>query len=250
MIAADLKALLGATIKTERSGLGISQEELAERAGLHRTYVSDVERGVRNPSIESIEKLAQALKVSVSALFQAVSNGHGSRDVVEILLVEDDRHDVELTMRAFQRARITNPVYVVHDGIEALDFLFATGSYGHRWEDRQPKIILLDLNLPRLNGLDVLRQIKADQRTRKIPVIILTVSNRDRDIAECRRLGAKTYIVKPVGFRNFSEVTSNLSLAWTLVKPIRTEMPKSGRSGELKPRARRMPMNPRTTSRD
>ncbi len=250
MIAADLKTLLGATIKTERSGLGFSQEELAERAGLHRTYVSDVERGVRNPSIESIEKLAQALRVSVSALFRKVSIGHGSRDVVDILLVEDDPHDVELTTRAFQKARITNPVYVVRDGIEALDFLFATGSYAHRWEDRQPKIILLDLNLPRLNGFEVLRRIKADQRTRKIPVIILTVSNRDRDIAECRRLGARTYIIKPVGFQNFSEVTSSLSLAWTLVKPIRAEVVKSGRSGDLKTRSRGMQMKPRTTSRD
>jgi transcriptional regulator with XRE-family HTH domain len=91
MVAADLKALLGVAIKTERSVLGISQEKLAERAGLHRTYVSDVERGARNPSIASIEKLAQALKLSVSALFERASNGRGSRDVVEILQVEDDR---------------------------------------------------------------------------------------------------------------------------------------------------------------
>ena len=218
MVADDLKALLGVAIKTERSVLGISQEELAERAGLHRTYVSDVERGARNPSIASVEKLAEALKLSVSALFERAGSGRGSRDAVEILLVEDDPHDVDLTTRAFEKAGITNPLHVVSDGVEALDFLFATGSYAHRWEDRYPRVILLDLNLPKIDGLEVLRRIKADQRTQKIPVIILTVSNRDRDITECRRLGAETYIVKPVEFHNFSEVTSNLSLAWTLVK--------------------------------
>jgi len=218
MVIADLKALLGVAIKTERSVQGLSQEELAERAGLHRTYVSDVERGARNPSIVSIEKVAQALKLSVSALFERACSGRRSRDAVEILLVEDDPHDVELTTRAFEEAGITNRIYVVGDGVEALDFLFATGSYAHRWEDLQPKVILLDLNVPGISGIEVLRRIKADQRTRAIPVVVLTASNRDPDIDECRRLGAETYIVKPVEFHNFSEVTSDLSLAWTLVK--------------------------------
>jgi CheY-like chemotaxis protein len=230
MAIADLKALLGVAIKTERSVLGISQEELAERAGLHRTYVSDVERGARNPSIASIEKLAQALKLSVSGLFGRAINGRGFRDVVEILLVEDDPQDVKLTMRAFEKAQITNPVHVVRDGVEALDFLFATGSYANRGIDDQPQVILLDLNLPKIDGLEVLRRIKADKRTRRIPVIILTVSNRDRDISECRRLGADTYIVKPVHFQNFSEVTPRLSLAWVLIKPngTRSAQPTKG----------------------
>jgi two-component system, response regulator len=218
MVTSDLKALLGIAIKTERSVLGISQEELAERAGLHRTYVSDVERGARNPSIASIEKLAQALKLSVTALFERASDEHGSNGVVEILLVEDNPRDVSLTMRAFKKAQIANPVHVVGDGSEALDFLFARGHYGYRQKDDHPKVILLDLNLPKVPGLEVLRRIKADARTRHIPVIILTVSSRDRDISECRRLGAETYIVKPVGFQNFSEVTRHVSLAWTLVK--------------------------------
>jgi CheY-like chemotaxis protein/DNA-binding Xre family transcriptional regulator len=219
MVATHLKALLGAAIKTERSTLGISQEELAERAGLHRTYVSDLERGARNPSVESVEKLAKALDLSVSTLFERASNDGGARDVVEILLVEDDPQDVKLTMRAFEKAHIANPVHVVSDGVEALDFLFATGSYAHRWEDRHPKVILLDLNLPKISGLEVLRRIKADQRTRHIPVIILTISNRDRDINESRRLGAEAYIVKPVEFQNLSKITPRLSLAWMLVKP-------------------------------
>jgi CheY-like chemotaxis protein len=223
MATIDLKALLGMAIKTERCVLGFSQEELAERAGLHRTYVSDVERGARNPSIASIEKLAQALKLSVSALFQRAGNGARSNQFVEILLVEDNPHDVELTTRAFKKARITNPLHVVRDGVEALDFLFGTGAYQHRAYAALPQIILLDLNLPKKSGLEVLRRIKADKLTRDIDVIVLTVSTRDRDMAECRRLGVETYIVKPVGFQKFSEVTPNLNLAWTLVKPARVE---------------------------
>lgn len=219
-MAVQLKILLGNAIKSTRSALGISQEELAARAGLHRTYISDVERGVRNPSIAIVEKLAQALKLSISALFERASkNGRLSSGVLEILLVEDNSHDIELTTRAFGKARITNPLHVVGDGVEALDFLFATGSYQHRAYASLPEVILLDLNLPKKSGLEVLRRIKADQLTKNIAVIVLTVSTRDRDMAECRRLGVETYIVKPVGFQKFSEVTSNLDLAWMLVKP-------------------------------
>jgi CheY-like chemotaxis protein len=219
MATADLKALLGAAIKAERSALGISQEELAYRADLHRTYISDVERGARNPSIESIEKLARALQISVSMLFEQARSGSQAKELVEILLVEDNPRDVQLTLRGFEKAKITNPVHVVRDGDDALDFLFATGPYTNRRDARSPQIILLDLNLPKKSGIEVLRQIKANETTRDIPVIVLTTSNRDRDAAECRRLGAVAYIVKPVGFQNFSEVTARLSLAWTLVKP-------------------------------
>ncbi|MEY2532052.1 MAG: hypothetical protein QOI96_2137 [Verrucomicrobiota bacterium] len=215
----DLRTLLGTAIKSGRSKLGISQEELAYRAGLHRTYISDLERGARNPSIESVEKLAQALQVSVSMLFEPATEANGMKQLVEILLVEDDPRDVKLTMRAFEKAQITNPVHVVSDGVEALDFVFAIGPYADRSGARQPQVILLDLNLPKKSGLEVLREIKSDKRTQHIPVIILTVSNRDQDINECRRLGAETYIVKPVDFQNFSEVTPRLNLAWMLVKP-------------------------------
>jgi CheY-like chemotaxis protein len=219
MVASDLKALLGIAIKTERTVRGISQEELAERADLHRTYVSDVERGARNQSIGSIEKLARALQVSVSTLFEKATAATGAKQLVEILLVEDNPRDVKLTRRAFETALITNPMHVVSDGAEALDFLFATGSYADRGEDGYPKVVLLDLNLPKISGLEVLRRIKADPRTQHIPVIILTASNRDGDINECRRLGAETYIVKPVVFQKFTEVTPRLNLAWVLVKP-------------------------------
>jgi CheY-like chemotaxis protein/DNA-binding Xre family transcriptional regulator len=218
MTIGDLKRLFGTAIKGKRSELGISQEELADRAGLHRTYVSDVERGARNLSLESIEKLAQALELSISVLFQRARDG-APGNAVEVLLVEDEPLDVELTLRAFKKARFTNPIHVVHDGEEANHFIFATGPYAHRRELPPPALILLDLNLPKISGLDLLRQLKSDKRTEKIPVIVLTISQHDRDITECRQLGVENYLVKPVDFRDFSEVTPHLQLEWALVKP-------------------------------
>jgi CheY-like chemotaxis protein len=215
MATIDLKTLLGMAIKTQRASLGISQEELAHRAGLHRTYVSDLERGARNPSIESIEKLAGALQVSVSNLFEGAGNGSSSRQMEEILLVQDNPRDVDLTIRAFKKANITNPLKVARDGEEALDLVFADANRGNL---RRTLLILLDLNLPKISGLEFLRRIKADEQTQDIPVIILTASTRDRDIVECRKLGVENYIVKPVDFQNFSEVTARFGLAWTLGK--------------------------------
>jgi CheY-like chemotaxis protein/DNA-binding transcriptional regulator YiaG len=219
MATIDLKNLLGMAIKTQRTSLSISQEELAHRADLHRTYVSDLERGVRNPSMDSVEKLAHALELSVSDLFAKASGGNGSQQTVEILFVGNNPDDVELAKRAFAKANVTNPFHVVRDGAEALDFLLAKGPYTHRRDGRSPQLILLDLDLPRKSGLEVLREIKTDERTQKIPVIVLTGSNRDRDITECRRLGVVSHILKPVGFQNFSEVTARLSLGWMLIKP-------------------------------
>ena len=213
-----MKTALGAAIKRERSVLGISQEELARRAGLHRTYVSDLERGARNPSVESVEKLADALQIPVSKLFATAGKGTTTDGLVEILLVEDDPHDVELTRRAFKKAGITNPLYVARDGAEALDFIFAAGTYTHRAGVQAPELILLDLKLPKKSGLEVLAKIKADNRTRDIPVIVLTASTSDHDVAECRQFGVQDYIVKPVGFQNFSEIVPRLNFGWALVK--------------------------------
>jgi CheY-like chemotaxis protein len=179
-----------------------------------------VERGARNPSLESVQKLADALELSLPILFERATNGQGQ--LVEILLVEDNARDIELTLRAFKKARLTNPVRIANDGQEALDFLFAPAQA----TASHPRIILLDLNLPKIGGLEVLRRIKDDQRTQKIPVVVLTVSEHDGDMAECRRLGVETYIVKPVGFQNFSAITATLSLDWMLVAHDRGQAPK------------------------
>jgi two-component system response regulator len=224
----DVKRLFGESVKGRRNQLGISQEKLAERANLHRTYISDVERGSRNVSLENIERLAHALDVSVSVLFlhlngtAGAADGHGhSRNLVDVLLVEDNADDVELTLRAFKQARFTNRVHVVGDGAEALDYIFCRGQHARRNSEKNPQIILLDLNLPKLSGLEVLRCLKAEKRTRMIPVVILTVSQNSLDIAECRRLGAETYIVKPVDFQNLSQATPQLNLNWALLKPAK-----------------------------
>ena len=224
----DVKWSFATVLRACRGRLGISQEELAGRAGLHRTYVSDIERGARNLSLESIDKLAKALGIPVSTLFSRLSDPPQSRsgtlspvgtdDLVDILLVEGDRDDVKLTLRAFNNANFTNRIYVVADGAEALDFLFRSGGYAHRWVGDRPKVILLDLKLPDIGGLEVLRRIKAEPQTRMIPVVVPTESPRHRDIAECRRLGVEAYITKPVDFLRFTMVTPQLRLQWALLK--------------------------------
>lgn len=223
----DVKIIFGSSVRNRRSRLGISQEELAERAGLHRTYISDVERGARNVSLESIEKLARALQISVSALLSRVNGGPSDQataalrfteELMDILFVEDEANDVELTLAALTSANITNPIHVVRDGAAALDYLFCTGKYADRQRSDRPQMILLDLNLPKISGLEVLERIKADPRTRSIPVVVLTSSKNDRDIATSKQLGAEAYIVKPVDFQNLSEVTPQLCLQWALLK--------------------------------
>jgi CheY-like chemotaxis protein len=222
----DLKKEFGAAVRFHRDLLGVSQEELAGRAGLHRTYISDVERGARNVSLESIMRLAIALEISLSTLFSRLGEQSPDRalgllsqdELVEILIVEDSIEDVELTKKALKDVCITNHIHVVRDGAAALDFLFCKGEYAHRKRTIRPQLILLDLGLPKIDGLEVLRQIKGDSRTRTIPVIVVTVSDRDRDLAASQRLGAEGYIVKPVDFQNLSGVTPQLSLQWALLK--------------------------------
>jgi CheY-like chemotaxis protein/DNA-binding XRE family transcriptional regulator len=227
VVKADVKKQFGAAVRLHRDQLGISQEELAGRASLHRTYISDVERGARNVSLESIYRLAAALEVPLSVLFarfETFSPDHSSRpslsgdELVDILIVEDSNQDAELTIKALKDVRITNRIHVVRDGQTALNFLFCKGEYATRKRKDQPQIILLDLSLPNIDGFEVLRQIKSDPRTRTIPVIVLTVADRGRDITASQRLGAEAYIVKPVDFNNLSGVTPQLSLQWALLK--------------------------------
>jgi len=138
-------------------------------------------------------------------------------NAVEILLVEDNPRDVELTMRAFNKHNLANKVQVVRDGAEALDYLFATGAYKHRNAEDHPKVVLLDLKLPKVDGLEVLRQVKSDERTKTIPVVVLTSSREEKDVLESYKLGVNSYITKPVDFDKFLDAVGELGMYWLLL---------------------------------
>jgi CheY-like chemotaxis protein len=136
---------------------------------------------------------------------------------VEILLVEDNPTDAELAMRALKKSNLANKLVWVKDGAEALDFIFAGGAYSGRQMTEGPKVILLDLRLPKVDGMEVLRRVKGDERTRTIPVVVLTSSKEDRDVAESYQLGVNSYISKPVEFDEFARTVSELGMYWLLV---------------------------------
>lgn len=135
----------------------------------------------------------------------------------DILLVEDNPEDVELTLRALKKHNVTNRVHVVTDGAEALEYLFSTDRYENRSASETPKVILLDLKLPLVSGIEVLRRCKLDERTRRIPVVVLTSSREEPDIQTCYDLGVNSYIVKPVDFLQFSEAVRQTGLYWLLL---------------------------------
>ena len=135
----------------------------------------------------------------------------------EILLVEDDPADAELTVLSLRKERLANRIEVARDGAEALDFLFCRGAFASRSFDHPPHLILLDLKLPRVSGHEVLRAIKADERTRSIPVVVLTSSNQDRDLVECYQSGVNSYIQKPVDLQKFQETVRHFGLYWLVV---------------------------------
>ena len=139
--------------------------------------------------------------------------------MVEILLVEDNPSDVELALHALQKNHLANNIRVVRDGAEALDFIFCSGAYANRGENNchKPKVILLDLKLPKIDGLEVLRRLKSDEETRSIPVVMMTSSREERDIVDSYRLGVNSYIVKPVDFDQFTEAVRQLGLYWVLL---------------------------------
>lgn len=136
---------------------------------------------------------------------------------VEILLVEDNPNDAELTIRALKKHNLANSLVWVKDGAEALDFIFAQGIYANRSVGNAPKVILLDLRLPKMGGKEVLQRIKADERTKAIPVVVLTSSKEDRDVVESYRLGVNSFVSKPVEFERFVETVSQMGLYWLLV---------------------------------
>lgn len=139
---------------------------------------------------------------------------------IEIVLVEDNASDAELTIRALKKKNLANNLIHLKNGAEALDFIFAQGSYAGRDPYKVPKVILLDLKMPKVDGLEVLAKIRADERTKKTPVVVLTSSKEDPDIEACYALGVNSYIVKPVEFDNFFQAVSELGLYWLLLNQV------------------------------
>jgi two-component system response regulator len=136
---------------------------------------------------------------------------------VEILLVEDNPDDIELTLHVLKQNNLANRIEVARDGAEALDFIFAANSYARRDANQFPRVILLDLKLPKVDGLEALRRVKSDPHTRKIPIVVLTSSREERDIVESYQLGVNSYIVKPVDFDQFVEAVRQLGFYWLLL---------------------------------
>lgn len=139
---------------------------------------------------------------------------------IDVLLVEDNASDAELTIRALRKNKIIGSLLHLQDGEDALEYIFATGKYSKRNICETPKIILLDLKMPKIDGLEVLKKIKSDERTKIIPVVLLTSSKEDRDIVVSYRLGVNSYIVKPLGFENFVKAVSDIGLYWLLINQL------------------------------
>lgn len=133
---------------------------------------------------------------------------------LQILLVEDNKSDATLTIRALKKHKLVNNITHLKDGAEALDFIFAKGAYEGRNIDDKPKVIFLDLKMPKVDGLEVLRVLKTDERTKLIPIVMMTSSKEEKDIIESHKLGVNSYVVKPVGFENFSKVIAELGFYW------------------------------------
>jgi two-component system response regulator len=136
---------------------------------------------------------------------------------IEILLVEDNPQDLELALRALRKGNVTNRIHVARDGAEALEFIFCEGQFAGRKMDDKPKVILLDLKLPKVDGLEVLRRVKSDERCKSIPVVVLTSSRENSDVEASYRLGANSYIVKPVNFDRFVTAVQELGMYWLLI---------------------------------
>jgi len=141
----------------------------------------------------------------------------GAINPVDILLVEDNPNDAELTVRALKKQHLANQLYVVEDGEEALDFIFCRGKFGNRDPDSPPKVVFLDLKIPKINGLEVLKEIKSNEKTKMLPVVVVSSSSEDPDIKTAYEYGANSYVVKPVDFDGFVEAIRQVGLYWLIV---------------------------------
>jgi CheY-like chemotaxis protein len=229
----DIKRDFGASVRIWRRRLGFSQDELAWRAGLHRTYVCDIERGTRNVSLESIEKLSRALEISTATLFSYwVYSSQGrpielpDRSLVDVLYVENEVEVFEAAIESLRLAGVANRFRLARDGEEALAMLRAPelskkallGGKETQSERYRPQIILLDLGLPKRNSLEVLGHLKGDSETASIPVVVVTGPAGKTEWLRSEGLGATDYIVKPLSFRKLISVASHLSLQWGLLR--------------------------------
>jgi len=143
-----------------------------------------------------------------------------SSSEIEIVIVEDDPNDAELLVRVFRKLGVANKIVLLKDGAEALDYLFARGAYADRSVDGDPKIIILDLKLPKVNGIEVLQKIKSDERTRRVPVVVLTSSKETRDVKDAYGLGVNSYVTKPIKFEEFAKIVTELGMYWLLVNKL------------------------------
>ena len=215
----DLLSNLGSVVKERRQELGFSQEELAERSGLHRTYITDIERGVRNITLKSATKVADALELSLTSIFAKVERDHefGSQEGLEslgILLVDNDPHQLEFMTNALKENGVVNPIFRAKTGGEALELMLGPSQA----DKPRPGVILIDLRLPDMNGFDVIRKLRSDARTKSIPVAVLSSSRSGEEDREGKALGVKAFITKPVYFSEFSVVMSQLGFRWLLTK--------------------------------
>ena len=150
---------------------------------------------------------------------------------MEILLIEDNPEDVEITLRAFQKYHLANRIHVVRDGEEALECLFNTGRYAERSVCSSTRLILLDLKLPKVDGIEILKRCKSDPRTKNIPVVVLTSSREERDLIDTYNLGVNSYVVKPVDFSQFTESVRQLGLYWIVLNQLPSELHSEGETG-------------------
>src|SRR5688500_154519 len=140
-----------------------------------------------------------------------------NHEAVDILLVEDNADDVELALLALRRNNLANQIHIARDGAEALDFLFCRGQFANRTFERPPRVVLLDLKLPKIDGMEVLRAIKTDPRTKTVPVVVMTSSREQRDLVDGYQLGVNSYIQKPIDFTQFREIVKNLGFYWLVI---------------------------------